>query len=444
LGIAFCDQVAPAQTDKRLVAAVDANEAQRWREDLRYMSEEMPKQHRNLFHAMAQQQFENAVSRLDEKIPLLARHQIIVEMARIVAMVGDGHSNIAPTRDPQIGFRTYPIKLYFFKDGLFVRAATREHAAIVGSHIVKIGNATVDQAYNAVRGIISRDNEMDVKFFAPFLLAMPEVLHALGLIGNMESAEFVIERQGKQESIALKPFGPAKMLPPDTDTSWMPEAGWVDARESAPSPTPLWLRDPLNKFWFEYLPDSKTVYVQFNQVGNKDNETVEAFSKRLSAFIESNVVDRFVLDLRLNRGGNGALNRPLLLAIIKANKIDQKGKLFTIIGRGTWSAAQFLVNDLENYTTTIFVGEPTGGKPNHFGDSRKITLPNSGITVRVSSLWWQEDERDKRQWIAPQVSAELTFEDYRVNRDPALEAALNYGRTGVPPITRPISQLSSS
>src|SRR5881396_877544 len=69
VGIAFFDQVALAQTDKRLVAAVDANEAQRWREDLRYMSQEMPKQHRNLFHAMTQQQFENAVSKLNEKIP---------------------------------------------------------------------------------------------------------------------------------------------------------------------------------------------------------------------------------------------------------------------------------------------------------------------------------------------------------------------------------------
>jgi hypothetical protein len=247
LGMTFFGAGTYAQTEERLVATVDAKEAEKWREDLRYMSEEMPKEHRSLFHSITQQQFENAVSKLNERIPSLARHQIIVEMARIVAMVGDGHSNIAPTRDPQIRFRTYPVKLYCFKDGLFVRAATREHAAIVGSRVIKIGNATADQAYNAVREIISRDNEMDVKFFAPFLLTMPEVLDALGLIDDMESADLVIERQGKQESVTLKPFGQARMLPPDTDTSWMPEAGWVDARDNSPSPTLLWLRDPVNK-----------------------------------------------------------------------------------------------------------------------------------------------------------------------------------------------------
>jgi tetratricopeptide (TPR) repeat protein len=79
---------------------------------------------------------------------------------------------------------------------------------------------------------------------------------------------------------------------------------------------------------------------------------------------------------------------------------------------------------MEKYTNTLFVGEPTGGKMNSFGDSSRITLPNSGITVRVSTLWWQGDERDRRPWTAPHVAAELTFEDYRGNYDPALAAAL--------------------
>ncbi len=416
-----------AQGAQQSSVVVDKVEAGKWREDLRYMAEEMPKQHRNLFHTLTREQFEGAVKRLHERIPSLSRHQIIVEMARIVAMVGDGHTNIAPTRDPKIGFRAYPIKLYFFKDGLYIRAATREYVSIVGARVTDIGNASVEQAYNAVRELIGRDNEMDAKFFAPFLLTMPEVLHALGLIDDMESAKFIIEDEGQRKVVNLKPLGSAEMMPPDTDTSWVNKGDWIDARENAKSPTPLWLKDPENKFWLEYLPDSRAVYVQFNQVGDKENETVDAFSKRLFAFVDANPVDKFVLDLRLNRGGNGALSRPLVLGIIKSNKIDQQGKLFTIIGRSTWSAAQFLVNELEKYTNALFVGEPTGGKINSYGDSRRITLPNSGITVRVSTLWHQGgDERDKRQWTAPGIAADLTLVDYRTNNDPALNAALNY------------------
>jgi hypothetical protein len=102
--------------------------------------------------------------------------------------------------------------MYFFKDGLYVRSATDEHAGIVGSRVVKIGSASVEQAYAAAREIIGRDNEMDVKFFAPHLLAMPEVLHALGLIDDMENAKFTVENRGQRKVIELKPFGAAEMM----------------------------------------------------------------------------------------------------------------------------------------------------------------------------------------------------------------------------------------
>ncbi len=400
------------------------SEAEKWREDLRAMAREMPKRHRNLFHTVTREQFEAAVRKLDLRIPSLARHQIIVEMARIAAMVGDGHTNIAPTRDPKIGFRAYPVRLYLFKDGLYVRAAAREHADLVGARVVRIGNAPWESAYEAVRQIIGRDNEMGAKFFAPFLLVMPELLHALGLLEEMDRADFTVESEGRRRVVALEPDGPADRMAPDTDTSWLPKPNWVDARDGARRPTPLWLKDPQNKFWFEYLPERRAVYVQFNQVGNKEEESVEAFAGRLFTFVEAKPVDRLVLDLRLNRGGNGELNRPLLRGIIRS-KVDRKGGLFAIIGRGTWSAAQMLVNELERYTNVTFVGEPTAGKVNHYGDSSRIILPRTGITVRVSTLWWQGDERDRRQWIAPRVAADLTFEDYRTNNDPALNAALS-------------------
>ena len=424
----FLPSAALPQETAREGGRLSASEVENWREDLRTMAREMPRRHRNLFHTMTREQFAAAVAGLDSRLPLLARHQVIVEMARIAAMVGDGHTNIAPTRDPKIGFRSYPVRLYLFKDGLYVRAASREHADLVGARVVRIGNTPWENAYESVKQIIGRDNEMGAKFFAPFLLAMPEVLHALGLIEEMERAEFTVESDGRRRAVVLEPDGLADLLAPDTDTSWLPKPGWVDARDRAGQPAPLWLKDPFNKFWFEYLPERRAVYVQFNQVGNKEEESVEAFAARLFAFVQERPVERLVLDLRLNRGGNGALNRPLVRGII-GSKVDRKGRFFALIGRGTWSAAQMLVNELERYTNVTLVGEPTGGKPNHYGDSTRITLPHSGITVRVSTLWWQGDERDRRSWTAPQVAADLTFEDYRANVDPALNAALS-GKPG--------------
>jgi hypothetical protein len=82
-----------------------------------------------------------------------------------------------------------------------------------------------------------------------------------------------------------------------------------------------------------------------------------------------------------------------------------------------------LADALEKYTNVTFVGEPSGSKGNAYGDSRKITLPNSGMTVRASIYYWQEwHPQDKRDAIVPGIPAPLTFDAYRNNIDPALEA----------------------
>jgi tetratricopeptide (TPR) repeat protein len=406
------------------------------------MAAEMAKRHKNLYHTVSRERFDSAVAALDRRIPSLARHRIIVEMARIVALVGDGHTNIAPTRDPKIGFRTLPVRFYFFKDGLFVRAAERAHAGLAGARVVRLGRTTPEQAYGRVRELIARDNEMDVRFFAPFLLAMPEVLHALGIIDDMEQVPLVLQQGSRRSTVALRPSGLASMMPPDTDVSWWPDSGWVDMRDEAAAPVPLWLRhDPRDHFRLEYLPESRLVYVQYNKVADKEEESISDFSRRLLAMADTADVAKLVLDLRLNRGGDGTLNPPLLVSLIKARKLDGPGRLFAIIGRSTFSAAQFMVNDLERYTDAVFVGEPSGGKLNSYGDSRKITLPHSGITVRVSIYWWQEEPWDTRQWKAPDVAAELTSAEYRANIDPALKVVLEYRPE--PPIVERMEQALS-
>ena len=52
----------------------------------------MPKAHKNLFHTMTEEEFYDAVRKLDAQIPGLERNEVIVELARIVAMVRDGHT----------------------------------------------------------------------------------------------------------------------------------------------------------------------------------------------------------------------------------------------------------------------------------------------------------------------------------------------------------------
>jgi tetratricopeptide (TPR) repeat protein len=403
--------------------------AEQWREDLRVMMDELPRRHRNLYHTTSAESFDSAAKALHARIPTLARHEIILEMARIVALAGDGHTNIYPTRDAAVGFRTLPVALYLFRDGLYVRAAHRIHADLAGARVIRIGEASVDEAYARVRPYIGRDNEMGVRFFAPHLLAMPEVLHAAGLAPSPDSVLFEVELSSGTRSVWLRPVGPVDLMVPDADASWRRKAGWVDARDKASAPEPLWIsRDPEKVlWWFTVLPNSRTVYAQINQVRNGATETFADYTQRLLAAVDSVQADRLVLDLRLNRGGNGVLLRPLVSGILKRPNVNERGKLLVLMGRSTWSAAQFLLDDLQKYADVTFVGEPSGSKGNHYGDSRRITLPNSSITVRAATIYWQAWlPNDQRRWTAPDVAAGLSFSDYVRNEDPVLTTALGF------------------
>ena len=60
-------------------------------------------------------------------------------------------------------------------------------------------------------------------------------------------------------------------------------------------------------------------------------------------------------------------------------RVNQPGKLFTIIGRQTFSAAMNCVNRMKLNTDTLFVGEPTGSSPNMYGDNAPVVLPQQQI-----------------------------------------------------------------
>ncbi len=413
--------VAPAAS----AAPLDSTQVRLWREDLAFLHSEMPAKHANLFHSMTRAQFDSAVQAVDETLPRLARHQVIVELEKLDALVGDGHSNVSPWRDTTAAFHELPVALYWFEDGLFVRAATEAQRKLVGARVVGIGGVPVDQAIERVRPLISRDNEMGVRAWAPILLTMPEVLHSVGLSSDPTRAVFGLEIAGARRDAALTSAGLFPMLTGETDRTWQKRPGWVDARDRAPDP--LWLSDIGNKYWYRLLPERRTLYCQINAIQQKPEDSLNVFLTRALQAADSARVERFVLDLRLNGGGDGSWNRDILRSLVKS-RYDQPGRLLVITGRRTWSAAQMLINQLENVADAMFVGEPSSSRGNTYGDSKKIVLPNSRLTVRVSSLYWQQsDPRDMRPYIEVGVPATLRFRDYAAGRDPALEAAESVG-----------------
>ena len=394
--------------------------AQKWREDLEFIKRELPAKHKDLFHRLDRDRFYKEVAELDKNIPDLTPNQVALEFERIVGLAKDGHTWTSPVFTRSMNFQAFPVNFYMFGDNIYIRKADPTYKDIVGGKVLKIGNMTTAEAYKKVSPYMSTDNEMGIKDVAPSYLTSPEILRALGISDSLEKVSLEIEKDGKVFTKEIK-------LLPNKDNSIRAVRGamrnWADANANAKTPTPLSRKHPYKKFWFEYLQDKKLLYVQLNNVLNDKDKTLAQFFKEVFDFANKNELDKFVLDIRHNGGGNNTLIKPIIRGIIKLDEIDRPGHFFVIIGRETFSAAQNLTNELENWTKVTFVGEPTASHVNLYGDARRFELPNSKMPIFISELWWQNKHaRDERKWTGPHLFTPQRFADYQNNIDPAMKA----------------------
>lgn len=403
--------------------------AEVWRADLTHLGRVFPERHRNAFHRMSRSSFETGLQRIRERVGAWPDHVVAVQLARVVNQVGDGHSGLRIFSDTALAFRSYPLQLRVFPEGIHVVAAAGPHADLVGGRVTRIGNRSAAAALAEVAEVVARDNGMDVLRFGPTLLVVPEVLHGLGIIASMDRAAFTVEVDGPPRTVRLAPrSGPFRLEGHSLLDRRSEAEGWVRLlNRDDGGPTPRLHRDPAAPFWMEWLPGERSLYVQINHITDRPEESFADFSHRVLRAAGERDARRIVLDLRWCRGGNGYLIRPLVLGLLRS-EFDAEGRLWALIGRRTFSAGQMLVSELERLSHARFVGEPTANRPNSYGDNERIVLPGSHLTVRAAYVKWQlRDPRDMRDCTAPHVLAPWTVDDWRRGRDPALAVALDHG-----------------
>ncbi len=404
--------------------------ASQWQSDLIYLQKKIHSDYSNLFYNVTAKQFDSAVAVLKKDIPLLTENEIKVGFIRLIAMFKIGHTGVyfytgenEESLKPMFHF--YPVTISPFSDGLYIQNIDSAYKEALGGRLVKIGNDEADIALKKLHDVIPCENEQYFKNNFHYYIRLPEILEALKITKNADAVELTYIKNAVKSTIQIK----AEDCPEYAwnDGIYLPK-GWVDAYAYFNKPvSPLWMKEPGKLRYFEYLKESKTVYIRHVAVVERGDETIKDFFENVFRFVDSNEVDKFVLDIRMNSGGNNYLNNAVITSIIQSKKINRYGHLFVITGAATFSAAQNLSNELEKYTEAIFVGEPTAENVNFWGDIKMETLPLSKLNIKLSWLWWQNmDPRDKRLWTAPNLAAEMSFENYKAGYDSAMHIILNY------------------
>lgn len=90
-----------------------------------------------------------------------------------------------------------------------------------------------------------------------------------------------------------------------------------------------------------------------------------------------------------------------------------RGNVIFVEGKNSFSSATLLLTLARDNGVGIIVGEPSGGKPSHYGDLLYCTLPNTGTIATVSHKYFVRPDRAKGDcdYIIPDVEVELNNPD---------------------------------
>jgi hypothetical protein len=387
-------------------AEASSRDAQ-WRQDLQTFAVEIVRRHPDPFRCLPRARFEAEIARLQEVVPRLKEHEILIRLMRITAQLGDAHTGVGWERFR----RFYPLGMSWFRDGLLVAAAPADRRELLGARLVRIGDTPIESALVAVAELIPHENEPWLRQQSPTYLVTPEILDALGILPDSGASRFVFRTAAGKEVTAE--------LAPVTRGAPLNLARAVDPNGPA---APLYRRKADLEYWYEYLADSKTLYVKYNRCSQRKDLPFKRFCEQVWTAVEANGADRFVIDLRQNAGGDSALFRPMLDEL-KRRDFGRRSRLVAIIGPGTFSSGYLNALELKRHAGATLVGSATGQRPNHFGEVRSFVLSNSGVRVQHSTKFFRTMEDDPPS-LEPDITIEALGSDYLAGRDPVLERIL--------------------
>lgn len=243
--------------------------------------------------------------------------------------------------------------------------------------------------------LIAHDNEWTVRARRPTFVISAQVLRGLGVVSQKRNATFRVRSEnGSIVELRLEASPTSELFDHLRGDHTVKFSGRADLRH---------LRD---WHWVEPTAGGRAVHVGYNvTLGD-----ITPFALEVEALAHPPRIGLVVLDLRRNGGGDNRTYRPLLETL---QRLGDTKRLAVLTSRATFSAAMQLVVDLERSTEAVFLGEPTGGSPNQYGDATPIVLPSSGLNAFVATIAWMTagelDERVTREPDLPIANESQPF-----------------------------------
>ncbi len=358
--------------------------------------------------------FHNSLDGLKEEVSIeaLAPEEFSLRVIRTVSAFRDPHTMVYNRND--LLTTVFPYYLEWV-GGSFYLTSGKVNEKWLGARVLRIGNSSGQEAFDRMQVFANAPNESGKAWFIRSWMRTAHALVSQDIISDPETIALTLIQDGDTVTLNFNSM-PYEEINALSDylrlSSLSGEETW-----------PLWKKGAGQNYRMEYLENSQTLYVRYSMCVSQGD--VESFWENVFRSIEQEKPDRLVVDVRGNPGGDSKTHATFLARLSQDTLVNQYGKLFVLTDGGTGSAAVSFASDMERRTKAILVGEPTMDAPNTTSDPTFFTLPHSGITLLLPSLYSLHSySSDPRKGIFPHipVTASAGRESYLY--DPVLDTVL--------------------
>jgi len=362
-----------------------------WKPDLDQLAEELPRRHLNLFDFMTRQEFQAEIDKLKREESKMNPYSMVIALSKLIAMAGDAHTALEIPKSNMV-----PFTCYWFEEGIYITGGVLPDINRLNHKILAIEGVPISEIIDQLIQVIPHENLQFVKSQVPLHLMCTDILYGLGVVAQVEEIGMTLE-------------GPSGSRVDLT----VPSVKYRDWEK---------IRTRNEEYYsLEKMEADKTLYVHYDRCQEMEKPSMEDFIREIKGLLEiKGAYDTLVLDFRYNRGGNSELFRPFIEWLGDFEKSHLALRIVVVVGRDTFSSALLNVFSLQAGTKATFIGEPTGGKPNCYGEVQYFQLRKSGLSVRYSTKYYYLLDDYQIDSFYPLVHLAVRFSDYGEKRDPCL------------------------
>lgn len=404
----LCVSLAACSANLPRVPAPGPDEGGRRQQELDWLVSALDRRHPDIHSVTPPPRFEAEVADLRERLPGATPQAAFVGLLRLVALVGDSHTRLqdyGPVEE-----QVSPFVVGAWPEGWWVVGVQPERADLFACRLLAIEGRPVEECAQVLAPLVPHENEIVLRQGVAKLLALPQVLAEVGLAADPARVTLTlrdpggVEREQVVESVARADLqGWTAFAPP----------GWEN---------PLYRTRMDAPWWWSELTEARALYFQYNRCAQTPEQPFVVLAAEILERLDRGDLERLVIDLRHNGGGDSRVLRPLLDGL-RRRPAWRGERIAVLMGNSTYSSAMMNALDLREDLGALLVGEPSAQKPNSFGEVRAFRLPFSGLEVGCSTRRYRLVEGDPPTFD-PDVLVPTRFEDVHHGRDPVLEWVL--------------------